>query len=315
MQKAMFKVLISDSMSEVAQKIFEKNKIIVEVKTGLPEEEIIKIIPEYDAIIVRSATKVTKKIILAGKKLKAIGRAGAGVDNIDIPVAKENKILVMNTPGGNANATAEHALALIMSILRKIPYANETTHKGQWEKKKIKGTELSKKNLGIVGFGNVGARLSYLVKGFDVSILVYSKSLESRKKDFPHVKNVSFDDLITNSDIISFHCKTPSDGKPLITKEQLRKMKTTSYIINAARGNIVDEKDLNEALNENLIAGAAIDVYSKEPAKENVLFKNPKVILTPHIAASTTEASIVVAEMIANQVSDFLLKKVAVNTV
>ena len=141
----MFKVLISDSMSEVAQKIFEENKITVDVKIGLSEEEIIKIIPEYDAIVVRSATKVTKKIILAGKKLKAIGRAGAGVDNIDITVAKENKIIVMNTPGGNANATAELSLALIMSVLRKIPYANETTHKGQWEKKKIKGTELSKK--------------------------------------------------------------------------------------------------------------------------------------------------------------------------
>ena len=315
MQKVMFKVLISDSMSEVAQKIFEENKITVDVKIGLSEEEIIKIIPEYDAIVVRSATKVTKKIILAGKKLKAIGRAGAGVDNIDITVAKENKIIVMNTPGGNANATAELSLALIMSVLRKIPYANETTHKGQWEKKKIKGTELSKKNLGIVGFGNVGVRLSHLVKGFDMNILVFSKSLESRKKDFPHVKNVTFDELISKSDIISFHCKASSDGKPLITKEQLKKMKKSSYIINAARGNIVDEKDLNDALNENLIAGAALDVYSKEPAKENILFNNSKVILTPHIAASTTEASIVVAEMIANQISNFLLKKVEINTV
>ena len=311
----MFKVLISDSMSEVAQKIFEENKITVDVKIGLSEEEIIKIIPEYDAIVVRSATKVTKKIILAGKKLKAIGRAGAGVDNIDITVAKENKIIVMNTPGGNANATAELSLALIMSVLRKIPYANETTHKGQWEKKKIKGTELSKKNLGIVGFGNVGVRLSHLVKGFDMEVLVNSKSLDSRKKDYPNVKSVSFNELITKSDIISFHCKSSADGKPLITKEHYKHMKTTAYIINAARGNIVDEKDLNEALNENLIAGAALDVFSKEPAKENILFNNSKVILTPHIAASTTEASIVVAEMVANQISDFLLNGVKKNTV
>ena len=244
----MFKVLISDVMSNVAQKIFEKQKISVDVKTGLPEEEIIKIIPEYDGMVVRSATKVTKNIILAGKKLKVIARAGAGVDNIDVPTAKENNMLVMNTPGGNTNATAEHALALIMSALRKIPYANDTTHKGKWEKKNIKGTELSKKTLGIVGFGNVGARLSNLVKGFGVNILVSSKSLESRKKDFPHVKNVSFDELISTSDIISFHCKAAPDGKPLISKEHYKKMKPTAVIINTARGNIVDEKDLNAAL-------------------------------------------------------------------
>ena len=302
-------------MSNVAQKIFEKNNISVDVKTGLSEEEIIKIIPEYDGMVVRSATKVTKNIILAAKNLKVIGRAGAGVDNIDVPVAKENKMIVVNTPGGNANATAEHAFALIMSVLRKVPFANETTHKAQWEKKNIKGTELSKKTLGIVGFGNVGVRLSNLVKGFDMEILVNSKSLESRKNEYPHVKNVSFDDLISKSDIISFHCKAAPDGKPLITKEHYKKMKPTSYIINAARGNIVDEKDLNDALNENLIAGAAIDVFSKEPAKENILFNNSKAILTPHIAASTTEASIVVAEMVANQISDFLLKGVKINTV
>jgi len=311
----MFKVLISDAMSNVAQKIFEKQKISVDVKTGLSEEEIIKIIPEYDGMVVRSATKVTKNIILAAKKLKVIARAGAGVDNIDVPAAKENNMLVMNTPGGNTNATAEHALALIMSALRKIPYANDTTHKGKWEKKNIKGTELSKKTLGIVGFGNVGARLSNLVKGFGVNILVSSKSLESRKKDFPHVKNVSFDELISTSDIISFHCKTAPNGKPLISKEHYKKMKPTAVIINTARGNIVDENDLNAALNENLIAGAALDVYSKEPAKENILFNNPKAILTPHVAASTAEASIVVAEMAANQISDFLLKGTKINTV
>ena len=309
------KVLISDSMSNIAQKIFEKNNIQFDVKTGLSEEEIIKIIPEYDGMVVRSATKVTKNIISAAKKLKVIGRAGAGVDNIDVSTAKKNNMIVMNTPGGNSNATAEHAFALIMSVLRKIPFANQTTHKAQWEKKNIKGTELSKKTLGIVGFGNVGVRLSYLVKGFNMEILVSSKSLESRKKDYPHVKNVSFDELISKSDIISFHCKTAADGKPMITKEHYKKIKPTAYIINAARGNIVDEKDLNEALNENLIAGAAVDVFSKEPAKENILFNNPKVILTPHIAASTTEASIVVAEMAANQISDFLLKGTKINTV
>lgn len=311
----MFKVLISDSMSTVAQKIFEKYNIETEIKTGLSEEEIINIISAYEALIVRSATKVTKNIIKAGKKLKVIGRAGAGVDNIDVVTAKEKNILVMNTPGGNTNATAEHTLALILALLRKVPYSNDTTHKGKWEKKNIKGSELSNKTLGIIGFGNVAIRLSNLVKGFDMNILTYSKSLASRQEKFPDIKNVSFDELITTSDIISFHCKATPDGKPLINKEHYKKMKPTTVIINAARGNIVDENDLNNALNNNLIAGAAIDVYSKEPAKENILFNNPKVILTPHIAASTTEASIVVAEMIANQICKFLLKGVKINTV
>ena len=157
-------------MSNVAQKIFEKNNISVDVKTGLTEEEIIKLIPEYDGMVVKSATTVTKNKIKANQNLKVIGRAGAGVDNIDVPTAKKKNMIVMNTPGGNANATAEHAFALIMSVLRKIPFANETTHKGQWEKKNIKGAELSKKPLGIGGIGNVGVRLSNMVKGFDMKI-------------------------------------------------------------------------------------------------------------------------------------------------
>ena len=148
-----------------------------------------------------------------------------------------------------------------------------------------------------------------------MKILVNSKSLESRKNEYPHVTNTSFDDLISTSDIISFHCKAAADGKPLLTKDHFKKMKPTSYIVNAARGNIIDENDLNDALNEGLIAGAAVDVFSKEPTKENILFNNPKAVLTPHIAASTTEASIVVAEMVANQISDFLLKGVKKNTV
>ena len=310
----MFKVLISDSMSTVAQKIFEKYNIETEIKTGLSEEEIINIISAYEALIVRSATKVTKNIIKAGKKLKVIGRAGAGVDNIDVVTAKEKNILVMNTPGGNTNATAEHTLALILALLRKVPYSNDTTHKGKWEKKNIKGSELSNKTLGIIGFGNVAIRLSNLVKGFDMNILTYSKSLASRQEKFPDIKNVSFDELITTSDIISFHCKATPDGKPLINKEHYKKMKPTTIIINTARGNIVEENDLNIALNNNLIAGAALDVYSKEPAKENILFNNPKVLLTPHIAASTAEAQIIVAEMIANQICNFLLKGVKINT-
>jgi len=302
----MYKVLISDAMSNVADQIFNDKGIEVDVITGLSEQELINIIPEYDGLLVRSATTVTKDILAAATKLKAIARAGAGVDNIDCARARENGVVVMNTPGGNTNATAEHAFALIMAALRKISFADETTHRGEWQKKAIKGVELSKKTLGIVGFGNIGARLSHLVSGFDVNVLVCSKSLESRQAEFPHVTNVSFDELLEQSDIISFHGKAAADGKPLLSKEHFLKMKSSAIIINAARGNMVDESDLNDALNEGLIAGAAIDVFSTEPAKENVLFNNPKAILTPHVGASTAEASIVVAEMAANQVADVL---------
>ena len=302
----MYKVLISDAMSNVADQIFNDKGIEVDVITGLSEQELINIIPEYDGLLVRSATTVTKDILAAATKLKAIARAGAGVDNIDCARARENGVVVMNTPGGNTNATAEHAFALIMAALRNISFADETTHRGEWQKKAIKGVELSKKTLGIVGFGNIGARLSHLVSGFDVNVLVFSKSLESRQAEFPHVTNVSFDELLEQSDIISFHGKAAADGKPLLSKEHFLKMKSSAIIINAARGNMVDESDLNDALNEGLIAGAAIDVFSTEPAKENVLFNNPKAILTPHVGASTAEASIVVAEMAANQVADVL---------
>ena len=301
------KILISDSMNEIVQKIFKKNNIEFDVKTNLSEKEIISIIANYDALVVRSATKVTKNIIYAGKNLKIIGRAGAGVDNIDLNSAKEKNIIVMNTPGGNTNATAEHTLALILSLIRKIPYSNNTTHEGKWEKKNIKGIELSNKTFGIIGLGNVSIRLIELLKGFKMNIQVYSKSLEKRHKEFPSIKNIQLEKLLSTSDIISIHSKASSDGKPLINYNDLKKMKSSALIINTARGNIINENDLNNAINDNIISGAAIDVFSNEPAKENILFNNDKVILTPHIAASTSESQIKVAEMIADQISDYLL--------
>ena len=302
-------------MNEVVQKIFKKNNIEFDVKTNLSEKEIISIIANYDALVVRSATKVTKNIIYAGKNLKIIGRAGAGVDNIDLNSAKEKNIIVMNTPGGNTNATAEHTLALILSLIRKIPYSNNTTHEGKWEKKNIKGIELSNKTFGIIGLGNVSIRLIELLKGFKMNIQVYSKSLEKRHKEFPSIKNIQLEKLLSTSDIISIHSKASSDGKPLINYNDLKKMKSSALIINTARGNIINEQDLNSALNENLISGAAIDVFSEEPANNNILFNNPKVIVTPHIAASTKEAQIIVAEMIANQISSFFINKEIINRV
>ncbi len=302
-------------MSNVAQKTFEQNNIQCDIKTDLSEEKIIEIINDYDALIVRSATKVTKNIIESSNNLKIIGRAGAGVDNIDLISAKAKNIIVMNTPGGNTNATAEHTLALILSLLRKIPYANESTHQGKWEKKKIKGQELSNKVIGLIGFGNVAIRLTQLLDGFNMEFQTYSKSFSNRKEKYPKIKNVSFDEILKTSDIISFHCKSSKNGEPLIKFDQLKMMKLNSIIINTARGNIIDENDLNKALNENIISGAAIDVYSNEPAKDNILFNNPKILLTPHIAASTNEAQIIVAKMIAEQVSEYLISGNIINNV
>lgn len=302
----MAKVLIADTMSNIADKILKEKGLDVNVIKGLSEQEIIEIIPKYDGLIVRSATKVTKNILDAATNLKVIARAGTGVDNINCKIAREKNIVVMNTPGGNTNATAEHTLALIMATLRKIPFADKTTHKGEWQKKAIKGSELYKKTLGIIGFGNVGRRLNKIVGNFDLEILVHSKFLSPTQAKDANINNVSFAELIAKSDIISFHCQAASDGLPILRKEHYASMKPSAIIINTARGNIVDEEDLNQALNENLIAGAAIDVFSTEPAKENVLFGNPKVVLTPHLGASTVEASVVVAKMAANQVADLL---------
>ena len=298
-------VLISDSLSNLAKDVFEKNNIEVDVNTELSSSELQEKIKNYDALVVRSATKVTKEIIEAGDKLKIIGRAGAGVDNIDLIAAKKKNIIVMNTPGGNTNATAEHTISLLLSLYRSIPKANTSTHQGLWKKKNFKGLELKGKNIGLIGFGNVAQRVAEIAKGFDMEVFVFSKSFESRKNNYLGIKSLTLKEMLTICDIISFHCKPPKDGNPIINLLELKKMKKNAVIINTARGNLVNEIDLKTALNESIIKGAALDVYSEEPAKNNVLFGVKNLILTPHIAASTEEAQLVVAKQIAEQISDF----------
>ena len=301
----MFKVLISDSLSSLANEIFEKNNIEVDTITNLSPEELKKIINNYDGLVVRSATKATDVIISAGTKLKIIGRAGAGVDNIDIISAKKKNIIVMNTPGANTNATAEHSLSLLISVYKNIPLANSTTHDGLWEKKKFKGLELKGKKIGIIGFGNVGMRLAEISISLGMEVNVFSNSFESRKSNFPNIKSLSFKDLITHSDIVSLHCKPNKDNKPLFSYNEFKLMKSDSVLINTARGGLIDEDDLKKALEENLIRGAGLDVYKDEPLKDSILFDSKNLILTPHIAASTIEAQVIVAEKIANQISDY----------
>jgi len=309
------KVLISDALSNLANEVFNNNNIEVDTITDLKPSELKEIIHEYDGLVVRSATKATDEIISSAKNLKIIGRAGAGVDNIDLVSAKKNNIIVMNTPGGNTNATAEHSLSLLMSLYRSIPDANLGTHKGLWEKKKFKGYELRGKNLGIIGFGNVGERFAEMAISLGMKVSVYSKSLASRKDHYPNINDISLSELISHSDIISFHCKSPKDGKPIISIKELKIMKSNSVIINTARGNLINEKDLKEALEKDIIRGAALDVFSEEPAKDNILFGTKNLILTPHIAASTIEAQLVVAEQIALQMSNYFNNNEIINSV
>jgi D-3-phosphoglycerate dehydrogenase / 2-oxoglutarate reductase len=309
------KVLISDSMDSIAEKILSSNNIDVDVKTDFTVEELIAKIPLYDGLIVRSATKVTKKIIDNAKNLKIIGRAGAGVDNIDLISAKEKKILVMNTPGGNTNATAEHTLALLLSLSRKISKADTSTHKGEWAKKILKGNEIKGKTIGIIGFGNVGKRFAEMCKALGLKVLIISKSFNNVKDLYPDYESCNLNVALEQADIISFHCKPNFDGSSVISSKELNLMKDTALIINTARGNLVSELDLCEAIKKNKIGGAAIDVFETEPAINNTLFGLENILLTPHIAASTSEAQVIVAEMVANQFVEYFLNNKVINEV
>lgn len=309
------KILISDAIDDIASEILKKNQLEVDTITSLDPDELKKIILNYDGLIVRSATKVKNDTIELAKNLKIIGRAGAGVDNIDIESAKKNNIIVMNTPGGNANATAEHTIGLIFSLLRKIPFANDSTHKGLWEKKKFKGNELQGKKIGIIGFGNVAKKVAEISNAIGMNVYIYSSYFDQVKQDYKFFKSCSLHNILSNSDIISFHCKPNKDGSSIISKKEINLMKKSCILINTARGNLINESDLAYALKNNLVKGAALDVFKNEPAIESELFGLDNIILTPHIAASTDEAQIIVAEMIANQFCDFFNNKKITNSV
>lgn len=302
-------------MDSIAEKILISNKIDVDIKTDFNADELKDKISAYDGLIIRSVTKVTKEIIENAKNLKIIGRAGVGVDNIDLVSAKEKKIIVMNTPGGNTNATAEHTLALLMSLSRKISKADVSTHKGEWAKKKLKGNEIKGKTIGIIGFGNVGRRFAEICKVLGLKVLVVSKSFAALKDQYPEYSSCDLNEVLQQADIISFHCKPNTDGSSVIASKELDLMKKTAFIINTARGNLVSEVDLCDAIKANKIGGAAIDVFETEPATNNALFGLENVLLTPHIAASTSEAQIIVAEMVANQFVEYFLNNKVINEV
>jgi len=309
------KVLISDAMDDIAEKILLSNNIEVDVITNLTPDELNQNIISYDGLIVRSATKVNKEVIENAKNLKVVGRAGAGVDNIDIKAAKQKNIIVMNTPGGNTNATAEHTLALLLSLSRKISKADITTHKGEWAKKSLKGNEIKGKTIAIIGFGNVGKRFAQMCNALGLKVLIFSKTFDTIRSEFPDYVSCDLNKILKEADIISFHCKPNPDGSSIISSKEINIMKKNVLIINTARGNLVSEIDLKDAIKNNTIGGVALDVFEEEPAKNNILFGLENVLLTPHIAASTAEAQIIVAEMIANQFVDFFLKNKVSNSV
>src|SRR3989338_6392511 len=311
------KVLVSDSVSDRCVQIL-KNAPGVEgdVNTKLKPEELKKVIKNYHALVVRSATKVTAEIIEAADNLKVIGRAGTGVDNIDTQAATKKGIVVMNTPGGNTITTAEHAVSMLMALARKIPQATASMRKGEWEKKKFEGTEITGKTLGILGVGNIGSVVADRAQGLKMNVIAYDPYLSQEAANRMGVLPVSLDDLYKRSDFISVHVPLTNETKNLVNRDAFAKMRKGVKIIDCARGGIVNEKDLSDAIKEGIVSGAAMDVFEKEPTPpDNPLLQMEEVILTPHLGASTAEAQENVAISIAEQIVDYLVKGTIRNAV
>lgn len=302
----MAKVLISDKLDPLAVEIFKKNGVDVDFKTGLSPEELLDIIGDYDGLAIRSSTTVTPEVIKAAKKLKVVGRAGIGVDNVNIPAATEAGVIVMNTPFGNSITTAEHAVSMMMSLAREIPQANESTHAGKWEKKRFMGVELYSKTLGVIGCGNIGAIVADRAIGLKMKVVAFDPFLTEDRAAELGVEKVELDELFARADFITIHVPKNEHTSGLINKDTIAKMKDGVRIVNCARGGIIVESDLLDALNSGKVAGAALDVFEVEPAKENPLFGHDKVICTPHLGASTSEAQVNVALQVAEQISDLL---------
>jgi len=300
------KVLISDKLSPKAADIFKANKVDVDVKVGMTPEELAACIGDYDGLAIRSATKVTDEILESAGRLKVIGRAGIGVDNVDIPAATAKGVVVMNTPFGNSITTAEHALSMMMALARNIPQASASTRASKWEKSKFMGTELCSKTLGLIGCGNIGAIVANRAQGLKMKVMAYDPFLSPERAREMNVKKVELDELLAQADFISLHTPLNDATRGIINAEAMRKMKKGARIINCARGGLIVESDLKQAIESGHIAGAALDVFEVEPAKDNPLFELEEVICTPHLGASTAEAQENVAIQVAEQMSDYL---------
>jgi D-3-phosphoglycerate dehydrogenase / 2-oxoglutarate reductase len=301
------KVLIADKLSPAAVAIFKERGVEADVKIGLTKEELLKIVDQYDGIAIRSASKITADVLKAATKLKVVGRAGIGVDNVDIPAATAAGVIVMNTPFGNSITTAEHAISLMLALARELPAANASTQAGKWEKNRFMGVEITGKVLGLIGAGNIGSIVADRAKGLKMRVIAYDPYLSAERAEDLGVEKVTLDDLLTRADFITLHVPMTPETKNILSAEAIAKTKKGVRIINCARGGLIDEKALKAALDSGQVAGAALDVFETEPAKENVLFGNEKVVATPHLGASTTEAQENVALQVAEQISDYLL--------
>jgi D-3-phosphoglycerate dehydrogenase len=309
------KVLIADALSPSALDIFRERGIEAVSRTGLSPAELKGIAGGYDGLAVRSATKVTREILEAASALKVVGRAGIGVDNIDVPAATQRGVVVMNAPHGNAITTAEHAIAMMLALARKIPQANASTHAGKWEKERFVGVELAGKVLGIVGCGNIGSIVADRAHGLKMRVIAYDPFLsEERAKDLG-VERVELDALLARADIVTLHTPLTDTTRHMIDAKALAKAKRGVRIVNCARGELVAEADLKAAIESGHVAGAALDVFGQEPARSNPLFGLEQVIATPHLGASTSEAQEKVAVQIAEQMADFLLTGAVANAV
>ena len=304
------KVLISDALSETAVNIFKERGVDVDYQPALgkDKERLLSIIGDYDGLAVRSATKAMAPVIKAGKNLKVIGRAGIGVDNIDIPAATAAGVVVMNTPYGNAITTAEHAIAMMFALMRKIPQANQSTHAGRWEKSAFMGAEVFAKTLGVIGCGNIGSIVADRAVGLKMRVIAFDPFLTEERAVELGVEKVDLEDLLARADIVTLHTPLTDQTRNVLGRQNIAKLKPGAYVVNCARGGLIDEEALKEALDDGRIAGAALDVYASEPATENVLFGHPSVVATPHLGASTTEAQENVAIQIAEQMADYLMR-------
>jgi D-3-phosphoglycerate dehydrogenase len=309
------KVLISDNLSEKAAEIFRRRGLEVDVKVGLSPEELAAIIGDYDGLAVRSATKLKGPVLEAATKLKVVGRAGIGVDNIDVPGATARGIVVMNTPYGNAITTAEHAIAMMFALARQIPEANASTQAGKWEKSKFMGVELTGKTLGLIGCGNIGSIVADRAHGLRMKVLAFDPYLSEQRATELGVRKAELDEVLAEAEIITLHTPLTDQTRGILDANGINKTRPGVRIINCARGGLVDEHALRAALDSGHVAGAAFDVFVEEPAKENVLFGHPNVICTPHLGAATTEAQEKVALQVAEQMSDYLVTGAVTNAV
>ncbi|MDC0433242.1 phosphoglycerate dehydrogenase [bacterium] len=301
------KVLIADKMSPRAAEIFKERGVEVDVITGLERDELIKIIDQYDGLAVRSSTKATPPVLEAATNMKVIGRAGIGVDNIDLPTATAKGIVVMNTPFGNSITTAEHAIAMMFALARDIPEANASTHAGKWEKSRFMGVELTGKTLGVIGCGNIGSIAASRGVGLKMKVIAFDPFLTPERALEIGVEKVELDEVLKRADFITLHTPLTDKTRNIINAEALAKCKKGVRVINCARGGLIDEKALKEALESGQVGGVALDVFEEEPAKENPLFGMENVICTPHLGASTAEAQENVALQVAEQMADFLM--------